>query len=354
MKTYRVALIPGDGIGQEVAPQGVRVLDAVAEAAGSFRLDYESFPWGCAYYLQHGRMIAEDALQTLKGFDAIYFGAVGFPSVPDHISLRGLRLPICQGFDQYVCLRPALLLPGVKSPLSGKKAGDIDFVVVRENTEGEYAGAGGRSHRGLPEDVAVETSVFTRKGIERVVRYAFRLAQSRRKRLVSATKSNAQLHSMTFWDEVVEAVAPEFPDVSIERVLIDALAARFVMRPESLDVVVASNLFGDILTDLGAAVVGGMGLAPSGNIDPERRRPSMFEPVHGSAPDIAGKGVANPIAMIWCGAMMLDFLGERKAATRVLDAIKRVTADGRILTPDLGGRASTLEVADAIIGHLGH
>ncbi|HLY72781.1 MAG TPA: tartrate dehydrogenase [Planctomycetota bacterium] len=352
MKTYRIALIPGDGIGQEVAPQGVRVLDTVAKAAGSFRLDYESFPWGCAYYLQHGRMIAEDALQILKGFDAIYFGAVGFPSVPDHISLRGLRLPICQGFDQYVCLRPALLLPGVKSPLSGRKAGDIDFVVVRENTEGEYAGAGGRSHRGLPEDVAIETSVFTRKGIERVVRYAFRLAQSRRKRLVSATKSNAQLYSMTFWDEVVDAVAPEFPDVSIERVLIDALAARFVMRPESLDVVVASNLFGDILTDLGAAVVGGLGIAPSGNIDPEHRRPSMFEPVHGSAPDIAGKGVANPIAMIWCGAMMLDFLGEREAASRVLDAIKRVTADGRILTPDLGGHASTLEVADAIIGHL--
>ncbi|HVR85326.1 MAG TPA: isocitrate/isopropylmalate family dehydrogenase, partial [Planctomycetota bacterium] len=274
MKTYRIALIPGDGIGQEVAPQGVRVLDAVSKAEGSFRLDYESFQWGCAYYLQHGRMIAEDALQTLKDFDAIYFGAVGFPSVPDHISLRGLRLPICQGFDQYVCLRPALLLPGVKSPLADKKAGDIDFVVVRENTEGEYAGAGGRSHRGLPEDVAVETSVFTRTGVERIVRYAFRLAQSRRKRLVSATKSNAQLHSMTFWDEVVDSVAAEFPDVSVERVLIDALAARFVMRPESLDVVVASNLFGDILTDLGAAVVGGMGIAPSGNIDPERRRPS--------------------------------------------------------------------------------
>jgi tartrate dehydrogenase/decarboxylase/D-malate dehydrogenase len=352
MKTYRIALIPGDGIGQEVAPQGVRVLDAVAKAAGSFRLDYESFPWGSAYYLQHGRMIAEDALEALKGFDAIYFGAVGFPTVPDHISLRGLRLPICQGFDQYVCLRPALLLPGVKSPLADKKAGDIDFVVVRENTEGEYAGAGGRSHRGLPEDVAVETSIFTRTGVERIVRYAFRLAQSRRKRLVSATKSNAQLHTMTFWDEVVDAIAPEFPDVSFERVLIDALAARFVMRPESLDVVVASNLFGDILTDLGAAVVGGMGIAPSGNIDPERRRPSMFEPVHGSAPDIAGRGVANPIAMIWCGSMMLDFLGERDAASRVLDAIKQVTADGRILTADLGGRASTLEVADAIIGRL--
>jgi tartrate dehydrogenase/decarboxylase/D-malate dehydrogenase len=352
MRTYRIALIPGDGIGQEVAPQGMRALEAAALAAGSFRLATESFPWGCAYYLKHGRMIAEDALETLRRFDAIYFGAVGFPSVPDHVSLRGLRLPICQGFDQYVCLRPALLLPGVKSPLADKKAGDIDFVVVRENTEGEYAGAGGRSHRGLPEEVAVETSVFTRKGIERVVRYAFRLAQSRRKRLVSATKSNAQLHSMTFWDEVVDAVALEFPEVALERVLIDALAARFVMRPESLDVVVASNLFGDILTDLGAAVVGGLGIAPSGNIDPERRRPSMFEPVHGSAPDIAGKGVANPIAMIWCGAMMLDFLGERESASRIIDAIKRVTADGRVLTPDLGGRASTVQVADAIIDRL--
>jgi tartrate dehydrogenase/decarboxylase/D-malate dehydrogenase len=352
MKTYRIALIPGDGIGEEVAPQGVRVLDAVAKATGSFRLDYASFPWGCAYYLQYGRMIAENALQILQGFDAIYFGAVGFPSVPDHVSLRGLRLPICQGFDQYVCLRPALLLPGVKSPLADKKAGDIDFVVVRENTEGEYAGAGGRSHRGLPEDVAVETSVFTRTGVERIVRYAFRLARSRRKRLVSATKSNAQLHSMTFWDEIVDAIASEFPEVLIERVLIDALAARFVMRPESLDVVVASNLFGDILTDLGAAVVGGLGIAPSGNIDPERRRPSMFEPVHGSAPDIAGKGMANPIAMVWCGAMMLDFLGEQEAASQVIDAIKRVTADGRVLTPDLGGRASTSEVADAIIAHL--
>ncbi|HXX92969.1 MAG TPA: tartrate dehydrogenase [Planctomycetota bacterium] len=350
MKTYRIALIPGDGIGQEVAPQGVRILEAAA--AGAFALSFESFPWGCAYYLKHGRMISEDALERLKGFDAIYFGAVGFPGVPDHVSLRGLRLPICQGFDQYVCLRPSLLLPGVKSPLAHKKPGEIDFVVVRENTEGEYSGAGGRSHRGLPEDVAVETSVFTKTGVQRIVRYAFRLAQSRRKKLVSATKSNAQQHSMTFWDEIVDGVAPEFPDVAVDRVLIDALAARFVMKPESLDVVVASNLFGDILTDLGAAVVGGLGLAPSGNIDPERRRPSMFEPVHGSAPDIAGKGVANPIAMVWCGAMMLDFLGEKTAGARILDAIKAVTAEGRVLTPDLGGTATTVRVADEILARL--
>jgi tartrate dehydrogenase/decarboxylase/D-malate dehydrogenase len=350
MNTYRIALIPGDGIGGEVAPEGVRVLEAAA--GSSFRLAFTSFPWGCQYYLKHGRMIAEDALEILKGFDAIYFGAVGFPGVPDHVSLRGLRLPICQGFDQYVCLRPSLLLPGVRSPLAGKKPGEIDFVVIRENTEGEYAGAGGRSHRGLPEELAVETSVFTRTGVERIVRYAFRLAQSRRKKLVSATKSNAQQHSMTFWDEVVDALAPQFPDVMVERVLIDALAARFVLKPESLDVVVASNLFGDILTDLGAAVVGGLGIAPSGNIDPERRRPSMFEPVHGSAPDIAGMGIANPIAMIWCGAMMLDFLGEKPVAGRILDAIRSVTAEGRVLTPDLGGRSTTGQVTDAILSRV--
>jgi tartrate dehydrogenase/decarboxylase/D-malate dehydrogenase len=350
MNTYRIALIPGDGIGGEVAPEGVRVLEAAA--GNTFRLAFTSFPWGCQYYLKHGRMISEDALEILKGFDAIYFGAVGFPGVPDHVSLRGLRLPICQGFDQYVCLRPSLLLPGVRSPLAGKKPGEIDFVVIRENTEGEYTGAGGRSHRGLPEELAVETSVFTRTGVERIVRYAFRLAQSRRKKLVSATKSNAQQHSMTFWDEVVDALAPEFSDVAVERVLIDALAARFVLKPESLDVVVASNLFGDILTDLGAAVVGGLGIAPSGNIDPERRRPSMFEPVHGSAPDIAGKGIANPIAMIWCGAMMLDFLGEKPAAGRILDAIRAVTAEGRVLTPDLGGRSTTGQVTDAILSRV--
>ena len=347
MKTNRIALIPGDGIGGEVAPQGARVLDAAAELTGAFRLKYESFPWGCAYYLEHGRMMADDGLEALEDFDAIYFGAVGFPTVPDHVSLRGLRLPICQGFDQYVCLRPSLLLPGVRSPLADKKPGDIDFVVVRENTEGEYAGAGGRSHRGLPEEVAVETSIFTRSGVERVVRYAFRLARSRRKRLVNATKSNAQQHSMTFWDEVFADVAKEFPDVKTERELIDALAARFVMRPESLDVVVASNLFGDILTDLGAAVAGGLGIAHSGNIDPERRRPSMFEPVHGSAPDISGKGIANPIGQIWSGAMMLEHLGLSDAAAAVMRAIEIVLAEGP-KTPDMGGKATTVEVGSAV------
>jgi len=349
MRDYTIAVIPGDGIGNEVVPEAVRVLDAVGEIAASFKLKYEHFPWGCEYYLKHGEMMARDGLDILRPFDAILFGAVGFPTVPDHVSLRGLRLPICQGFEQYVCYRPSVLLPGVRSPLAGKRPGDIDFVVIRENTEGEYAGAGGRSHQGLPIEVAVQTAVFTRVGVERVVRYAFQLARRRRRKLVSATKSNAQTHALTLWDEVADAVSREFPDVAMERVLIDALAARFVLAPESLDVVVASNLFGDILTDLGAAICGSMGLAPSGNINPEREYPSMFEPVHGSAPDIVGKRIANPVAQIESGAMMMEHLGEKAAADLIVAAVRAVLAEGRALTPDLGGTARTSEVTEAVL-----
>jgi len=352
MADYRIAVIPGDGIGEEVAPEGLRVLQAASEISGSFRFETESFPWGCRYYLENGRMMAEDGLKRLRDFDAIYFGAVGWPEVPDHISLRGLRLAICQGFEQYICLRPSLLLPGIKSPLSGVKEGDIDFIVVRENTEGEYSGAGGRAHAGLPIEVALETAVFSRIGVERVVRYAFELAQGRKRRLICATKSNAQQHTLTLWDEIFAKTAGDYPEVKTERVLIDALAARLVQQPQSLDVIVASNLFGDILTDLGAAICGSLGIAPSGNINPERDYPSMFEPVHGSAPDLAGAGAANPIAMIWCGAMMLDFLGEKEGAQMIESAIGSVTRTGLALTPDLGGSAATADVTEAVIAEI--
>ncbi len=352
MREYNVALIPGDGIGHEVCPEGVKVLAAAGELLG-YQITYETFPWGCEYYLEHGEMMPGDALARLQPFDAIYFGAVGFPSVPDHISLHGLLLPVRQGFEQYANVRPSLLLPGVSGPLKGKAAGDIDFIVVRENTEGEYAGAGGRIHRGLPLELAVETAVFTREGVERVVRYACELAMKRpAKRLVNVTKSNAQRHSMVLWDDCFERVASEYEGLQTERVLVDAMAARMVLRPETLDVLVASNLFADILTDLGSAICGSMGLAPSANINPERQYPSLFEPVHGSAPDIAGRGIANPIAAIWSAAMMVDFLGETVAADWMMDAIKAVTAAGRVLTPDLSGRARTSDVGDAVVAEV--
>lgn len=353
MRHYQVALIPGDGIGHEVCPEGVKVLAAAGDLLGSYRITYEPFPWGCEYYLTHGEMMAPDALRILAPFDAIYFGAVGFPSVPDHISLHGLLLPIRQGFEQYANVRPSVLLPGVPGPLRDKGPGDIDFIVVRENTEGEYAGAGGRIHRGLPLELAVETAIFTRAGVERVVRHACELALRRpRKRLINVTKSNAQRHSMVLWDEVFERVVGEYPDLTTERVLVDAMAARFVLKPETLDVLVASNLFADILTDLGSAICGSMGLAASANINPERTHPSLFEPVHGSAPDIAGRGIANPIAAIWSGAMMLEHLGEAQAAGLIMDAVKAVTAAGRVLTPDLGGHARTSDVGDEIVAQL--
>jgi tartrate dehydrogenase/decarboxylase/D-malate dehydrogenase len=351
MNHYHVALFPGDGIGHEVCPEGVKVIQAAAEAMGNFQVTYESFPWGCEYYLRNGEMMPKDALKLLEPFDAIYFGAVGFPTVPDHISLHGLLLPIRQGFEQYANVRPSLLLPGVPTPL--RQPGDIDFIVVRENTEGEYAGAGGRIHTGHPLELAVETSIVTRQGAERVVRFACQLAMSRsQKKLINVTKSNAQRHSMVLWDEVFERVAAEFPEVHTERVLVDAMAARFVLKPNTLDVIVASNLFADILTDLGSAICGSMGIAPSANLNPERRYPSMFEPVHGSAPDIAGKGIANPIAAIWSAAMMLDFLGEKPASELIMKAIKTVTGTGKVLPRDLGGQATTPEVGDKVVSEI--
>lgn len=353
MKYYEVALLPGDGIGHEVCPEGVKVMRAAADLLGGFQINFETFPWGCEYYLQHGEMMPGAALKLLEPFNTIYFGAVGFPSVPDHISLHGLLLPIRQGFEQYANLRPNLLLPGVPTPLKGKNPGEIDFIVVRENTEGEYSGAGGRVHAGLPIELAVETSVFTRVCVERVMRYACQVAMSRpRKKLISVTKSNAQRHSMVLWDEIFTQVTADYPELQTERVLVDAMAARLVLKPETLDVIVASNLFADILTDLGSAICGSLGIAPSANLNPERRYPSLFEPVHGSAPDIAGRGIANPIAAIWSAAMMLDFLGEHGASDLIMGAIRSVTREGRRLTPDLGGTARTSEVGDEIVAKM--
>jgi tartrate dehydrogenase/decarboxylase/D-malate dehydrogenase len=335
-------------VGQEVIPAGLSVLDAVASRLG-FGLETESFPWGCEHYARTGRMMDEDALDRLAPHDAIYLGAVGSPEIPDHITLWGLLLPLRQRFEQYVNLRPMRLLKGVPCPLAGRRPEDVDMICVRENSEGEYSGMGQTLHAGTPEEVAEERAVFTRRGIERIARYAFELAARRpRRSLASATKSNALRHSMVLWDEVMAAVARDYPSVSVSKYLVDALAARMVSHPESLDVIVASNLFGDILTDLGAAISGSLGLAPGANLNPERRFPSMFEPIHGSAPDIAGRGIANPIGAIWAGALMLDHLGEREAHDRIVAAIEAVVAAGSVRTPDLGGRSSTGEVAAAI------
>ena len=354
-RTYRIAVIPGDGIGKEVVPEGLRVLDHLASRSqGRIRFDYESFPWGCDHFLATGRMMDADGLERLAEFDAIYFGAVGWPGVPDHVSLWGLRLAICQGFDQYACIRPVRLLPGIASPLRSATPESMDWVVVRENSEGEYAGLGGRNlaGRGDGAEVAVQTALFTERGCERIIRYAFELARKRaRPKVTSVTKSNAQQYAMTLWDDVFARVATEYPDVETEQWLVDAMAARFVLRPETLEVVVASTLFGDILSDLGSALAGSMGIAASANLDPERRHPSMFEPVHGSAPDIAGQGIANPIAAIWSAALMLDHLGLGDEASAILDAIERTTASGT-LTPDLGGSGRTPDITDAILAHL--
>ena len=348
--THRIAVIQGDGIGNEVVPAAIRALDAAAERGGA-ALAWEHFPWGSEYYFEHGRMMPADALDLLRPFDAIFFGAVGDPRLQDNVTLNGLLLPIRRGFDQYACVRPAVLYPGVRGPLVGRKGGDIDFVVVRENTEGEYAQVGGFLYHDQPEEVAVQTSVFTRRGCERVIRVAFELARKRKQkqRVASITKSNAQGFSMVLWDRAFAKVAEEFPDITTESLLVDAAAMNFIRRPESFDVVVGSNLFGDILSDLSAIIVGSMGLAPSANIDPSRRFPSMFEPVHGSAPDIAFKGIVNPLATILCAAQMVEHLGMTEAAREIEDAVAKVLAGRRALTPDLGGTSKTTEITDAIL-----
>jgi tartrate dehydrogenase/decarboxylase/D-malate dehydrogenase len=344
VKTYRIAAIPGDGIGNEVIPAGIHVLNTLTDG---FRLEFQHFDWSSKRYLDTGRYIPEGGLEQLRKFDAIFFGAVGAPEVPDHVSLWGLRLPICQGFDQYANVRPARVLPGVKSVVS-----DIDWVIVRENTEGEYSGSGGRVHQGLPEEIATETSVFTRKGVERVHRFAFDLARKRpRKHLTLVTKSNAQRHGMVLWDEIFYEVATSFPDVETDRILVDAMTTRMVLKPGSIDTVVASNLHADILSDLAAALSGSLGIAPTANLNPERKFPSMFEPIHGSAFDIAGQGIANPIATFWTASMMLEHLGEAKAAARLMQAIEAVTAK-KIFTPDLGGNARTSDVTRAVVDAL--
>ena len=349
MSTYRIAVIPGDGIGTEVTPAAIRVLEAAAAQAG-VRFEWEHFPWGSEHYFAHGRMMPEDGLDRLRPFDAIFFGAVGDPRIQDNVTLNGLLLPIRRGFDQYACVRPAVLYPGVRCPLAGRAPGEIDFVVVRENTEGEYAQVGGQLYSGGPHEVAVQSATFTRHGTERVIRFAFDLARRRNKkrRLTSVTKSNAQGFSMEFWDRVFREVARDYPDVSTESLLVDAACMDLVRRPQDFDVIVASNLFGDILTDLSAAITGSLGLAPSANLNPPRTFPSMFEPVHGSAPDITGRGVANPMAAMLAGSMMLDFLGETEAAALVENAVLAVLSDARAVTPDLGGGGSTASVTDAI------
>ena len=347
LKTYNIAVIEGDGIGHEVVPEGLRVVEAATRDL-NIKCKWQHFNWSCDLYLNSGRMMPVDGLEQLRSFDAIFLGAVGHPSVPDHVSLWGLLIPIRRTFRQYVNLRPARLFQGIESPLRNFKAGDIAFYVVRENNEGEYSEIGGRMYANTAEEMVVQESIFTRKGCDRVMRYAFELARKGKKHVTSATKSNGIVYTMPFWDERFRAIAKEYPDVKTDQYLIDILSAHFVQHPDWFDVVVGSNLFGDILSDLSAAVVGSIGIAPSANLNPEREFPSMFEPVHGSAPDIAGKGIANPIAQIWSGAMMLEHLGESVAAQKVEDAIAHVLAHSDLRTPDLGGKASTKEVGEAL------
>ena len=348
MRIHKIAAIPGDGIGKEVIPAGLTVLRALEKRCGDFELRIDDFPWGSDYFRQTGRMMPEDGLDILKPYDAIYFGAVGDPHLPDDITLWGLRLRICQGFDQYANVRPTRILPGIRSPLRGVGEGDLDWVIVRENSEGEYAGHGGRAHRGFPEEIATETAIFTRAGVTRIMRFAFELAMSRpRRKLTVVTKSNAQKHGLVLWDEIAAEVGREFPLVETDKMLVDAITTRMVGKPKTLDVIVATNLHADILSDLAAALAGSMGIAPTANLNPSRKYPSMFEPIHGSAFDIMGKGIANPIGSFWTAVMMLEYLGEASAARRLMAAIEKVTASAD-LPADLGGKATTSEIADAV------
>jgi len=351
MKTLDIAVIAGDGIGKEVVPEGIRVLDAAGQRFG-FRMSWHAFDWSCETYVRSGKMMPADGLEQLWPFDAIFLGAVGHPSVPDHVSLWGLLIPIRRAFRQYVNLRPVRLFEGIETPLKNWKPGQIDFCIVRENNEGEYSNIGGRLYEGTEEEMAVQLTVFTRRGVDRVMRFAFDLARKRKKHLTSATKSNGIIHTMPFWDERFQAMAAGFPDVRTDQYHIDILTAHFVRHPDWFDVVVGSNLFGDILSDLGPAVVGSIGIAPSANLNPEKEFPSMFEPVHGSAPDIAGKGIANPIGQIWSGAMMLRHLGVADAADAVENAIAEILAKSEIRTPDIGGRSTTRDMGTAIARQL--
>lgn len=354
-KKFKIAAIPGDGVGKEVVAEGIRVLDYMAEASnGKFEFEYEHFPWGCEYYLEHGKMMDEDGVERVRDFDAIYFGAVGFPGVPDHVSLWGLRLAICQGLDQWANIRPVEFLPGVPRRITHPDANNLNWILIRENSEGEYSGIGGRNFDGREggQEVAVQTSLFTEKGCERIIRYAFDVARTRkRKKVTSVTKSNAQQYGMVLWDEVFARVSKEYPDVETDQFLVDAMAAHFVMHPEDLEVVVASNLFADILSDLGSALSGSLGIASSANLNPERRTPSMFESVHGSAPDIAGQGIANPIGTIDSASLMLEHFGLTEEAEALHEAIKATTGQG-IMTRDIGGTHDTVDVTNAIIENL--
>ena len=347
---YKIAVIPGDGIGPEVINSGVEVLKALSKTEPNLNIEFTTFDWGGDYFRKNGEMMPESGVEQLKEYDTIYFGSAGDPDIPDHVTLWGLRLKICQGLDQYANLRPVRLLPGINSPLRDVSEKDIDWSFIRENSEGEYSGIGGRSHKGYSHDTSMDITLFTRKGVERIQKFAFEIARSRpRKLLTLVTKSNAQRHGMVMWDEIFEEVSQDYRDVTTDKMLVDAMTTRMVLDPKSIDTVVASNLHADILTDLAASLSGSMGIAPTGNLDPDKRHPSMFEPIHGSAFDIMGKGIANPIGTFWSTVMLLEHLGEESSAKRLMSAIEKVTADPNLHTPDLGGTAKTIDVTDSVI-----